>query len=264
MNTEPLSVLLTRPGSRVPVPGWMRPYSPKAVAGDDVGSLRRLPEVTVVEAKGPTAVLQRPGFLSSLAAKHSTTPGPSKILFVFEVKKSPVDVKKLSDVLLYFSRITDVEFARGVDQALFALQGAFAKIVVSRSRAGRAGSATDPLGELASVIAATSTLRAESGRISAKKVAAAFGLSLAELASLLGRSRQAVSKTHDAESLQEGLAPFGRVARLRTVLSDDDFRAWLHMPNEQLDGRSPWAVIRSGSVEAVAELAEDMLSGSPV
>ncbi|HEX9731754.1 MAG TPA: hypothetical protein VGG06_07165 [Thermoanaerobaculia bacterium] len=40
-------------------------------------------------------------------------------------------------------------------------------------------------------------------------------------------------------------------------------RAWLRTPNELLDGRSPWAVIRDGNVESVAELAEDMLSGSP-
>jgi uncharacterized protein (DUF2384 family) len=47
------------------------------------------------------------------------------------------------------------------------------------------------------------------------------------------------------------------------VLSDEDLRAWLRTPNELLDGRSPWAVIRDGNVESVAELAEDMLSGSP-
>ncbi len=61
----------------------------------------------------------------------------------------------------------------------------------------------------------------------------------------------------------DGLAPFARIVRLRTVLSGEDLQAWLHLPNELLDGRSPWAVIRSGKVDAVAELAEDMLSGSP-
>lgn len=244
----------------------MRPYSPKTVAGDDVRSLRRLPELTVVEAKGPTAVLRRSKFLSSLAAKHSSTPGPSKILFVFDAKKSSADVEKLSDVLVYFNRFTDVEFARGADQGHFALQEALAKLLVLKrrgSRAERAASTTDPVGQLNRVLAATAALRAASGRISAKKIAAAFGLSLSELASLLGRSRQAVSKTPDAESLQEGLAPFARVAGLRTVLSDEDFRAWLHVPNEALDGRSPWMVIRSGASEVVAELVEDMLSGSP-
>ncbi len=122
---------------------------------------------------------------------------------------------------------------------------------------------SDPLGNLASVIAATSGLRAESGRLSAQRIAASFGLSVAELAKLLGKSRQAVSKTADAESIQEGLAPFARIARLRAVLSDEDFRAWLHLPNELLDGHSPSTVIRDGKAGVVADLAEDMLSGSP-
>ncbi|MCP4592990.1 MAG: hypothetical protein GY842_19830 [bacterium] len=228
-----------------------------------MGSLRCLPELTVVEADEPSTVLERAGFLNSLAAQHSKTPGPSKILFVFKAKKSTIDAKNLSEVLVFFSRFADVDFARGADQAAFALQEALAKLLVLRTRSARAGLTPDPLGNLASVIAETAGLRAKSGRLSAQKVAAAFGSSVAGLAKLLGRSRQAVSKSPDAESIQVDLAPFTRIARLRTVLSDDDFRAWLNLPNEYLDARSPWAVIRSGNVEAVAELAEDMLSGSP-
>ncbi len=260
--TEIPDLLLTGPGARIPIPAWMRPYSPRTVAGDDVGSLRQLPELTVVETEEPGTVLRYAGFLSSLATRHSRTPGPSKILFVFKAKRAKVDAKKLSDVLVYFRRVTDVEFARGAEQAVFALQEALAKLLVLKSRAARTES-PDPLGDLASVIAATSGLRAESGRLSAQKVAASFGLSVAELAKLLGKSRQAVSKTADAESIQEGLAPFARIARLRTVLSGEDFRAWLHLPNELLDGHSPSAVIRDGRVGVVADLAEDMLSGNP-
>ncbi len=240
----------------------MRPYSPTTVAGNAVESLRCLPDLTVVEAEEPSTILGRAGFLSSLAAQHSRTPGPSKILFVFKAKKATINAKNLSEVLVFFSRFTDVEFARGADQAAFALQEARAKLFVLRTRSARAGT-SDPLGNLASVIAEPAGLRAKSGRLSAQKVAAAFGSSVAALAKLLSKSRQAVSKTPDAESIQDGLAPFARLARLRTVLSDDGFRAWLNLPNEQLDARSPWAVIRSGNVEAVAELAEDMLSGSP-
>ncbi len=256
-------ILLTSPRSRVPVPLWIRPYSPKTVAGDDVGRLRSLPQLTVVEAEGPGAVLRREGFLSTLAKQHSRTPGPSMILFVFKTGKLALDVKVLSDVLAFFQRYTDVEFARGADQAAFAMQQVLAKLLLSRSRAARTETRPDPLANAAREISATSDLRATSGRLSARKVAKAFGLSVAELAKLLGRSRQAVSKTDDAESIQPGLAPFARSARLRTVLSSEDFRAWLHLPNEQLEGRSPSAMIREGGVETVAELAEDMLSGSP-
>ncbi len=265
MNTkeEHLDVLLTSPGTRVPIPVWIRPYSPKTVAGDEVRRLPSLPDLTVVEADGPGAVLRRGGFLSSLAAQHSRTPSPSMILFVFKAGRLELDAKKLSDVLVFFRRLTDVEFARGAEQAAFAFQQVVAKLVLLRSRADRADGGADALGELAGVIAATSDLRAGSGRLSAQRVAASFGLSVSELAKQLGRSRQALSKTDDAKSIQEGLAPFARIARLLAVLSGKDFRAWLHLPNGQLDGRAPSAVIRDGGVQPVAELAEDMLSGSP-
>ena len=262
-SEEHLDILLTGPRSRVPIPVWMRPYSPKTVPGDDVRTLRRLPDLTVVEAEGPSAVLRREGFLSSLAKQHSRTPGPSMILFVFRAGKLDLEAKVLSDVLAFFQRFTDIEFARGADQAAFAVQQVLAKLHLSRSRVARRIPKQDPLGKLEQELSSTSDLRATSGRLSAKKVAGAFGLSVAELAKLLGRSRQAVSKTDDAESIQPSLAPFARSARLRTVLPSEDFRAWLHLPNEQLEGRSPSAVIREGGVKTVAELAEDMLSGSP-
>ncbi len=185
------------------------------------------------------------------------------ILFVFKAGKLKLDAQVLSDVLAFFQRFTDVEFARGAEQAAFAVQQAQAKLLLSRSRAARTGKRRHSLGRLEREISATSDLRSASGRLSARLVAGEFGLSVAELAKLLGRSRQAVSKTDDAESIQAGLAPFARSARLRAVLQSEDFRAWLHLPNEQLEGRSPSAMIREGGVETVAELAEDMLSGSP-
>ena len=121
----------------------------------------------------------------------------------------------------------------------------------------------DPLGRLKSVIAATADLRATSGRLSARRVAEAFGLTLAQLAAAIGKARQTVWKTDDAEALQPRLFAFERTARLRTVLPESDFRSWLNMPNEQLDDRTPIELIRNGEADTVAELAEDMLTGSP-
>lgn len=80
-------------------------------------------------------------------------------------------------------------------------------------------------------------------------------------AALLGRKRQTISKTDDAESLQADLIPFERIARLRAVLSDADFRKWLRMPNDQLDGETPLQLVEDGEISVVAELAEDMLTG---
>jgi hypothetical protein len=121
----------------------------------------------------------------------------------------------------------------------------------------------DPLGRLKSTIAATADLRAESGRLSARRIAEAFGLTLAQLAAAIGKARQTVWKTADAEALQRRLFAFERIARLRTVLSESDFRSWLNMPNEQLGVRTPIELIRSGKADTVADLAEDMLTGNP-
>jgi hypothetical protein len=121
----------------------------------------------------------------------------------------------------------------------------------------------DPLGRLKSVIAATADLRAPSGRLSARRVAEAFGLTLAQLAAAIGKARQTVWKTDDAEALQPRLFPFERIARLRTVLPESDFRSWLNMPDEQLDDRTPIELLRNGEADTVADLAEDMLTGIP-
>jgi hypothetical protein len=121
----------------------------------------------------------------------------------------------------------------------------------------------DPLKRLKSTIAATADLRAASGRLSARKVADAFGMTLAQLAAAIGKARQTVWKTDDAEALQSRLFAFERTARLRTVLSESDFRSWLNMPNEQFDDRTPIELIRNGKADTVADLAEDMLTGNP-
>ncbi len=122
---------------------------------------------------------------------------------------------------------------------------------------------TDHLGKLKRVIEATWDLRVKSGKLSANNVASVLGLSVAELAALVGRTRQALSKTPDADSLQVLLQPFEGVARLRAVLSKDDFRRWLHLVNDELDGQTPIEMIRRGKVAVIAELVEDTLTGSP-
>jgi Protein of unknown function (DUF2384) len=257
-------VLFTGPGQVVSVPAWARRFSPRTATAKQVRALRRLPRLTIVQAKAPDAVLEHVAFLQSLAAQHERTTGPSKIVFVFEPKTRSAKAQKLAQVLGFFHRVTDVQFARGPEQAAFALEEALAKILTDERQNAPRSSTTDPIGQVKSVVAATSDLRSDSGRLSAQKVAAAFGLSVADLAALVGRKRQAVSKTGDAASLQAVLFPFERIARLRTVLPATDFRRWLNMPSGQLDNRTPLEVIRGGHVGVVADLADDMLTGSPV
>jgi transcriptional regulator with XRE-family HTH domain len=253
-------ILLTGPAQKSSIPHWMQRFSPRVVATENVRSLSRLPELTVVRAEAPAAILALQPFLKSLAKGIRKTPRPAKILFVFDGADSGVDPAKLLEVLTYFDRPADIEFIRLPGDVHFRLDEAVAKIWAEQD-AGREA-ATDPLREIKSVIAATADLRTASGRLSAQKVGEAFGLSIAELAGLLGRSRQAVSKTCDAESLQPALAPFERIARLGAALSRSNFLRWLRMPNEQLEGRSPLDAIRDGRVTEIADLAEDMLTGN--
>ena len=160
-------------------------------------------------------------------------------------------------------QLLPVEFARGAEQATLALDSAVAKIWADLPEQASAPAA-DPLGRLKSVIAATADLRSESGRLSARKVAEAMGLALSQLAAAIGKPRQSIWKTDDAEAIQERLLPFERIARLRAVLSMRDFRSWLNMANKQLDSRTPIDLLRGGHADVVADLAEDMLTGSPV
>lgn len=261
--TESLDVLVTGPGAKVSVPTWAHRYAPRVASAAQLGALRELAPLTVVEAGAPGSMLGHQRFLRTLAAKHRETSGPSKILIVFLDRSPLANAKQLARVLWYFQPPEDVEFARGAEQAAFAMEEAFAKILADTTRPTQVAAGRDPLGMVKSVVAATADLRAESGRLSAQKVAEAFGLSLAEVAALLKKKRQAVWKTDDAESLQGGLRPYERIARLRAVLTGSDFRRWLNQPARQLEERSPLDVIRGGEVGVVADLADDMLTGAP-
>jgi Antitoxin Xre/MbcA/ParS C-terminal toxin-binding domain len=257
-------VLLTGPGAKTQVPAWIRGrFSPKVATAHQIRRLLRLPQLTVVRASEPESVLKAEGFLSLLADRLHHTPVPAKILFVFDTRRRRTNPRTLLQVLSHFDRTEAVEFARGAEQACLALDSAVAKIWADLPEQAPAP-ATDLLGRLKSVIAATADLRSESGRLSARKVAEAMGLPLSQLAAAIGKPRQSVWKTDDAEAIQERLLPFERVARLRAVLSKRDFLSWLNMANDQLDGRTPIDLLRVGRADLVADLAEDMLTGSPV
>ena len=255
-------ILLTGPGPTITIPAWVRKFKPRTATGARVRQLRKLPAVTVIQANEPDFIGQHGAFVRRLATTHELTPGPSKILVVFGSRgtgKSP----QLLSWLRVFSRTGDVEFARNADEAAFALEGAFAKLRASADQASPPRIASDPLGAVKSILAATADLRGPSGRLSADRVAEIFGLSLAELAAIAGKSRQALSKTPDSLSAQPALRPLERAARLRAALEPAEFRQWLNCSNAELDERSPIELIRSGRADRVADLAEDILTGQP-
>jgi hypothetical protein len=121
-----------------------------------------------------------------------------------------------------------------------------------------------PLDSLQQVVDATADLREPNGNLSARKIADLFGISMNQLASWLGRSRQTLTKTPDADSLQPDLGFFERVARLRAVLrNDDDFRKWLRMAHPDVVAKNPLELMAKGEWQALADFVDDILSGTP-
>ena len=121
-----------------------------------------------------------------------------------------------------------------------------------------------PLDQWKNVVDATKDLRVANGNLSAERVAKLFGISLSQLAGWLGRSKQTVSKTPDADSLQNALGYFERVARLRLAMeSDAEIRKWLRMPHPDIDGKSPLELMANGQWQALADFVDDILTGTP-
>jgi uncharacterized protein (DUF2384 family) len=121
----------------------------------------------------------------------------------------------------------------------------------------------EALASTKNVVNAVRPLLADSGRLSAKAIAAEFGMPVAQLAKQIGRSRQAISKTPDDPKIQMSLRPYERIFRLRSIFTKDDFLAWLERPNRELDDSSPMEIIKTGRAEIIADLVEDMLLGAP-
>jgi hypothetical protein len=257
------AVLLTAPGGEVTVPRWIASFRPEVASEMDVRKLVHLRGLTVVRVATARTMLAREDFLRILAERLGATPRPSKIVFAFD-RRGQIGVPEMTRLLRYFrmsgERSSDIEFARGSDEASFILLEAIAKIDAAASPVPE----LSPLRGLTSVIEATAPLRRpSSGRLSARRIAEAFKLSLSGVATAIGKSRQSVTKTPDGLSIQEGLRLFERIYQLRALLSQEGFLAFLNMPNDELDGKTPLDLIRKGRPAIVADLVEDMLTGSP-
>lgn len=255
-------ILFTAPAGRVPSPGWAREYTHRVVTGPQIRQLKSLPWLTVVQVKAPGSFAKHKSFLSLLARITKHSPAPYKVVFLFS-EGPRLRAHDFSSVLQWFPA-SSVEFAQGARNGALAVEEAWAKLQKEIGATPSASLEHDPLGRIKGVIDATSDLRAESGRLSAALVAEVFGIPIAEVARILGQSRQAVSKSPDAESRQKGLRLFERIARLRAVLPAKDFSAWLNMTRPELDNRAPIDLVRDRKVAKVADFAEDMLTGAPV
>ena len=105
---------------------------------------------------------------------------------------------------------------------------------------------------------------ADSGRLDARRIADATGLSLAALARASGISQQALSATPDSPGAQRGLLPIARLSELLDeVFTPEEKRVWLRTPNDRFDGRTPLQAIEAGDAELVALSVESALEGHP-
>ncbi|MEO8426056.1 MAG: antitoxin Xre/MbcA/ParS toxin-binding domain-containing protein [Verrucomicrobiota bacterium] len=171
------------------------------------------------------------------------------------------------------SLLTQLNEKKGQVERLLArvegvLRGATASGNTSRATNSAARGVTparkSPLDQVKAVMESAADLREANGNLSAARTAKVFGVSLSQLAGWLGRTKQAVSKTPDADSLQETLGYFERVARLRLVTkSDAEFRKWLRMPHPEVDGKNPLELLVKGEWQAVADFVDDILTGTP-
>ena len=115
------------------------------------------------------------------------------------------------------------------------------------------------------VLVPNADLRSERGRLSIKPIAELFGMDVIEIGRLIGRdNKSTLSKTPDADSLQELLQPFSDIALLRAPdFGDEQFRKWLNAPNEHMRNGAPVARIREGRVQDVAGFVYGILTGQP-
>ena len=240
------------------VPAWAKLWNASATTVRDLYKAKTAEGVFVVhmENSNPDQLEVR-----KLADYLSEATGPIQILCQVDrpAKKHPELLTRW--LKLFTGAVSGVDFAFGADRLEDSLVAATAKYLAQVQKQSEV--APDPLSEAKEVIKATKPLLAESGRLSATAVAKTFGISTAKLGTLIGKSRQTLAKTPDAPAIQSDLRPFERIARLRSVLREEQFRAWLHRPNRQLDQAVPMDLITDKRIDIVADLAEDMLLGTP-
>lgn len=104
-----------------------------------------------------------------------------------------------------------------------------------------------------------------SGRLDASRIAAYLNIPLRQLAGALGKSYQAVHKTPAAASLQGDLRSIKRSLDILEQLIGDHSRilAWWNHPRTDLGERTPLETLLEGHPDAVTDMLEAALMGTP-
>ncbi len=224
----------------------------------------QLTPITIVEAKYATGKSSIASVTRALADQQQASGSANLIVICDEVHGAINDSIQL---LQQFPRPERVSIMRSVDETRQRIGEFVAKYHVLQERENTPGvdkPRPSPIDHVREIVEASNDLREENGNLSAKKIADLFGLSLGDVARWLGGTRQALSKTPDADSLQDALGYFERIARLRTILTDAAaFRKWLRIPNPALDGKRPIDFLKKKLWQELADFVDDTLTGSP-
>jgi Protein of unknown function (DUF2384) len=228
---------------------------------------RSLPDVTLVNiSQGEGSEFDR--LAGVLAAKQNSSLTASYVIFLchhYQSRRKSEWLKILQRfpspdrVQLFLSHRDDV-----IKAAFEAIEPTVEVLKASLPKA-KEPEAPSPsmLDKMRKVLDATKDLRSDRGNLSAKLIADLYGIPSAELARWLGKTKAAVFKTPDADSIQSGLEYFERIARLRIAMSDADFRKWLRARNPLVGDKTPLQLIFDDKVQIVADLVADMITGRP-
>lgn len=254
-----IKVIFTSLDQEPSIPSWAHSLGAEkstfAKASREVVS----PYVIVIREKSVKPYFLRESLIREMAMDlHKNSPGSRIVAEAGSTAEDAFDLDLITSIMHTFPEeySNRLDLAFGKDQLRARVLSALAKMKLESSL-------PDPLGEVKQIIDATRDLRNDEGRLSAKLVAKAFGISEAELARQLRVTPQAINKNPESKSLQKLLRPYERIARLRTALSHPKFIAWLDRPVWDLDDKSPLEALAAGHLEAVANYAEDALLGTP-
>jgi hypothetical protein len=106
---------------------------------------------------------------------------------------------------------------------------------------------------------------ARTGRLDARKIAEAYGMSLSALARALGVTQSALSKRPTAAVAQAGLRELEFVwATLQDILGTDErVRAWLNAKRRHAGDRAPIELLFDGSPETLGNYVRSVVAGEP-
>lgn len=99
------------------------------------------------------------------------------------------------------------------------------------------------------------TIHNDSGDIEPKDMASLFEISRAQLARMLGVSRQLLSQSPQSMTVQRGLRRLEYLfARLRNLTgSAKNARIWLKMAHPDFEGLAPVDLLEEGHIEAIED-----------